>query len=234
MTRRRRDLLPGGLRRFLYDVHPLRERRWDAFPGIRRLEDAKGKAVLTFDDGPDPTGTPETLDALDHAGVTATFFVVGEQLARHEELGREILSRGHEIGLHCFEHQRQDLLSHAEARRDFALAMEAIENVLGVRPRWYRPPFGRSTTAASEACAEAGMSIVYWSTWGFDWEEIPAAKVARRVCRGLDDGAIALLHDSALFNERSSPEATAAAIPEIARFASQKGLKLASMAEHGI
>jgi peptidoglycan/xylan/chitin deacetylase (PgdA/CDA1 family) len=42
--------------------------------------------ALTFDDGPDPRGTPAVLEALAAAGVRATFFVLGERAERAPEL----------------------------------------------------------------------------------------------------------------------------------------------------
>ena len=42
-----------------------------------------GHVALTFDDGPDPYGTPEILDILAQLEVAATFFVLGEQVAKH-------------------------------------------------------------------------------------------------------------------------------------------------------
>ena len=61
--------------------------------------------ALTFDDGPDPEITPRLLDLLDSHGVCATFFVTGERAARHPDIIREILSRGHSIGNHSFSHR---------------------------------------------------------------------------------------------------------------------------------
>src|SRR3954453_22451248 len=80
--------------------------RWSELPGIERVD--AGGAALTFDDGPDPDGTPKILDALDRSGVHATFFVVGEQLMRHHAIAREALARGHELALNGFEHVRQE------------------------------------------------------------------------------------------------------------------------------
>ena len=52
--------------------------RWRRYPGLERLDAAH--VALTFDDGPDPDGTPAVLDALDAERIKATFFMVGEQV----------------------------------------------------------------------------------------------------------------------------------------------------------
>src|ERR1700740_3061366 len=46
-----------------------------------RTLSASGSA-LTFDDGPHAQGTPAVLELLADAGVSATFFLVGEQVQR--------------------------------------------------------------------------------------------------------------------------------------------------------
>src|SRR5947209_6486056 len=68
-----------------------------------RTRDGRGCA-LTFDDGPHPRGTPAILEALARRGALATFFLVGEQVARNPGLAAEIVAAGHGIGLHCDRH----------------------------------------------------------------------------------------------------------------------------------
>jgi peptidoglycan/xylan/chitin deacetylase (PgdA/CDA1 family) len=84
-------------------------------PGLESLP-AGDLVALTFDDGPDRQFTPPLLEALEQAGATATFFVVGERLAGSEDLIGEIEQRGHEIALHGMTHRRHDGLGEAEAR----------------------------------------------------------------------------------------------------------------------
>ena len=172
--------------------------------------------TLTFDDGPDERGTPEVLAALQALDVKATFFVLGSHVREQPELTREIRGRGHDVALHGMTHRRHDGLSPTEAKAELGDGMAAIEDVLGERPRWYRPPFGRSSPALAAACRELDLELVYWTSWGFDWEPIPAAAIAHTVQRDLSPGTIVLLHDSARYAEREETAATAASLPAIA------------------
>ena len=61
--------------------------------------------ALTFDDGPDPASTPAFLDLLDELGVRATFFVLGSMVERAPALARELAGRGHEVGVHGWDHR---------------------------------------------------------------------------------------------------------------------------------
>ena len=204
--------------------------RWARMPGLERAGDGP-RAVLTFDDGPDPEGTPLVLDALDEIGAKATFFVVGEQLMRHHAIAREASARGHQIELHGYEHRPHDELSPQQARDDLARGLGALEASTGVRARWYRPPYGLLSEAGHGACADLGLSPVYWSAWGSDWETVSAERIAELVCADLDDGAIVLLHDSARYTPRDRAEATVEAIPLIAAEARGRGLELVTLGQ---
>lgn len=185
--------------------------------------------MLTFDDGPDPEGTPAVLDALGAAGARATFFVVGRHVSEQPDLVRRIESQGHEVALHGMEHRRHDALSAREAERELAAGIEAIEAATGHRPAWYRPPFGASSPTLLAACASLELRLAYWSAWGQDWEDSTPAEIAALVERDLSPGAIVLLHDSARYGQRAAAAATAGSIPAIAAAAADRGLALASL-----
>src|SRR3954470_18124710 len=197
--------------------------RWRYMPG---LEQVAGGACLTFDDGPDPDGTPLVLDALEAAGVRATFFVVGEQLMRHHAIAREALSRGHELGLHGFEHVEHESFRGRSARDDVARAVGTFEAAVGRRPRFFRPPYGRFSEHSYEACADLGLQPAYWSAWGLDWEDISAERIVDLVAPDMAEGAIVLLHDSVKYAHRPSVEPTAEAVARIAARAAEAGLEL--------
>jgi peptidoglycan-N-acetylglucosamine deacetylase len=202
--------------------------RWRRFPG---LETVPSGAALTFDDGPDSDGTPPVLDALDAAGVRATFFVVGEQLMRNHSIAREAAERGHELALHCFEHVEHDSLRPQAVRDDIARALGAFEAATGRRPRFFRPPYGRFSEPGYDACRHLGLEPVYWSSWGLDWEPIPAERVADLAVRDLADGAIVVLHDSIRYGHRPDTLPTAGAVTRIAARAAELELRLAPLGE---
>jgi peptidoglycan/xylan/chitin deacetylase (PgdA/CDA1 family) len=201
-------------------------------PGVERVV-AEGRAVLTFDDGPDssPQETLAVLDALDAAGAKATFFLVGEQIADSPDLAPEILSRGHEIGVHGQRHFRHDRVSSAESVEDIEAGYATVASIPGVKPRFYRPPYGKLSEAGAETCRRLGLEVAYWSTWGLDWEPLSSQRIARRVNRDLDDGSIVLLHDSARYAVRPSAVETARAIEAIAGRAAELGLDLVTLDE---
>jgi peptidoglycan-N-acetylglucosamine deacetylase len=229
---RLRSLLPLSVRCALQERSPGRGRRWRELPGIERVVPG-GQAVLTFDDGPDPSpeGTGAVLDALDAAAARATFFLVGEQIAAAPELGREILARGHEVGVHGQRHFRHDRVPVPESIADIEAGRAAVGELTGEVPRFYRPPYGKLTAAGAAACRDLGMEVAYWSTWGLDWESISGERIAARVNRELDDGAVVLLHDSARYAVRESARQTALALAAIGERASDLDLEFVTLSE---
>ena len=196
--------------------------RWQLFPGREHLESAG--VALTFDDGPDPDATPAVLEQLEAAGATATFLLVGEQVRAHPDLAAEVAARGHVVGLHGFKHVEHDEL--ADPRADLERGAATLADAAGRPPVLYRPPYGRFSAASYAACLELGLSPVYWSGWGCDWEPIPAERIADLVIRDIAPGVIVLLHDSARYAYRESAHPTAEALPAVLEAVAEAGLEL--------
>src|ERR1700692_1403897 len=70
-------------------------KRW-----IRRIH--RPAVFLTYDDGPNPSVTPQLLDLLKEEGVPATFFVTGDAVKQTEApaILRRMLAEGHTVGNH--------------------------------------------------------------------------------------------------------------------------------------
>jgi peptidoglycan-N-acetylglucosamine deacetylase len=158
------------------------------------------RVALTFDDGPSLETTPRVLDLLDEAGAKATFFVVGRKLeGARKAVARDAVARGHAVACHSFAHDRLFALrSETYVRQDLARALLAIEDAVGVPTKLFRPPIGHTNPTIARVAEELGLTIVGFSVRGYDG--LASARpdaVAKRIVRGLRDGAIALMHDGA-------------------------------------
>ncbi|MGA2449818.1 MAG: polysaccharide deacetylase family protein [Polyangiaceae bacterium] len=179
--------------------------RWRVFVDaiVSGPRGARGVA-LTFDDGPDPVWTRRVLDTLDAHGVCATFFVISHKVEQFPDVVRDMLARGHAIGVHSYDHDRWFALrSSARVRADIARAVDVLARVTGVRPLLFRPPIGHTNPIISRAIDELDLVPVGWTVRGGDAcaGATPGAVVAR-VRRGLRDGAIVALHDAPERGER--------------------------------
>jgi peptidoglycan-N-acetylglucosamine deacetylase len=193
----------------------------------RRLPGGDDSGVLlSFDDGPHPQGTPAVLDVLAEAGVHATFFLVGEQVARWPQLAAEIAAAGHEVALHCERHRTLLRLTPRQVADDLRWAVAAIGEATGCRPYLYRPPYGIFTAAGLALARNHGWTPLLWSSDGRDWQRsASAASIADRVTRRLHAGDVILLHDADHYSAAGSWRQTAAALPRILAEIHQRGLK---------
>jgi peptidoglycan-N-acetylglucosamine deacetylase len=196
---------------------------------------SSGHVALTFDDGPDPRSTPAILDALETEGWRATFFCLGSQARRAPGLIREIVDRGHEVGVHGDAHtshlRRPAIWTVPDVRR----ARDTINDLTGVTARWFRPPYGAVSASSLVAARRSGLELVLWTSWGIDWKPgCTGATVAANVLRTFRPGATVLLHDSDITSAPGSWRATLAALPILASAWSEAGLTVGTLSEHGL
>jgi peptidoglycan/xylan/chitin deacetylase (PgdA/CDA1 family) len=151
--------------------------------------------VLTFDDGPEPSGTEQVLTALADHRATATFFVLLGRVRRQPSLLDEILAAGHEIALHGVDHQplpRFDLDATRERTRS---AAAELADRTGREIRWLRPPYGRQTLANWRGVRDAGLMPVFWGPTTWDWRDLPQQQRVAKAMERARPGAILLGHD---------------------------------------
>ncbi|MDD5483922.1 MAG: polysaccharide deacetylase family protein [Kiritimatiellae bacterium] len=167
--------------------------------------------ALTFDDGPNGAATEQILNALRESSVKASFFILGANAERHPQLARRIAAEGHLIGNHTQRHSRFDLITKAEIEKDIADGNKTIEMITGVRPRWFRPPFGINGRGLAEACRRHGLRIAGWSLDANDWNPHPVEELVDAIVSRTVAGDIILLHDGWETNPGADRRRTAAA-----------------------
>src|SRR5437762_800960 len=123
---------------------------------------ARDAVALTFDDGPD-VGLSSFLTVLAQRGASATFFVTGEQVRRDPALAREILSAGHEVGCHGFQHRLHLRLPPWAVVADLRRARDTIEDATQQPMRLFRPPYGLFSLASWLEADRLGWQRMLWS-----------------------------------------------------------------------
>lgn len=180
----------------------------------RRGPGGTGKLALTFDDGPHPKYTEQILAILKEYDCKATFFVIGENVRAHPELLKAEFEAGHEIGNHTDTHAMLNTVTLAKACLEVNRCANAIEEVIGVRPRVFRPPGGAYSDQKIRAITEMGYRCVLWSQDSRDWTCPSVETTIQNAKKDLSGGAILLFHD---FNGACSPtpDALRTLIPEL-------------------
>jgi peptidoglycan-N-acetylglucosamine deacetylase len=195
---------------------------------IPRTVALPGAVALTFDDGPHPRGTPAMLEILAAAGVTATFFMVGEQVDRSPRLAAEVVAAGHGVAVHGHRHRNLLRLTPRQIADDLDRARTAIEDTTATRPTLHRAPYGIYSWPALAAVRRRGWTPLLWSRWGRDWARRATPRsIAAKVADDLRAGDVLLLHDADDYSAPGSHERTAAALPRILEAIAAKGLATA-------
>ncbi|MDU3828333.1 MAG: polysaccharide deacetylase family protein [Peptostreptococcus sp.] len=73
--------------------------------------DGDKNIMLTFDDGPDRRYIYDLMDLLDRHDVKAIFFMVGENAEKNKDIVKELVDRGHRVGMHSWQHKNAMLYS---------------------------------------------------------------------------------------------------------------------------
>ena len=185
--------------------------------------------VLTFDDGPDPIHTREVLDALDVHEAKATFFVIGKKAEQHRDVVLEIVRRGHSVGVHGFAHDRFfSLRGSKRVREDLMHAVRVLESITGTTPTLFRPPIGHTNPTIARISDLLDLTMVGWSVRARDGlAGTKADDVLARISRGLEDGAIVLLHDAPEHGTRKPAGVTA--LPAILDRIAAKNLRVVAL-----
>jgi len=198
---------------------------------------ARREICLTFDDGPDPVVTPQVLDLLDRHQAKATFFCVGEKVAAHPGIVRDIERRGHGIENHSARHSAAfALYGPLRLKRELEAAQGTIARIAGRAPRYFRAPMGLRSPLLDPVLARCGLRYVSWTRRGFDMLHRDPESVLRRLSRSLAAGDILLMHDSARAPARDGTPVALAVLPELLNRMNAQGLKsvtLSSALEDG-
>ena len=178
--------------------------RASGWPTPAAGESASGdiEVVLTFDDGPNPTYTPQILDILAERKIQAVFFLVGEMVGSPNKkvppIVERILREGHVIANHTQTHQDLCRVKEEKAVWDLDEGKATIERVAGIPVVWFRAPYGVRCERVDKLLAERGITHFHWDLDPQEWRHGNVDKTVKYVTGELKRAhgrAVLLLHD---------------------------------------
>jgi len=160
---------------------------------ICRVATQQELIALTFDDGPTPEGVAAVLPVLQRYGARATFFVIGQDLARHPGLGARLIATGNELGNHSYTHQRMIGLFPSAYEEEIRRTDALLRREGAADPTWFRPPNGKKLTGLPIAVDRTGYRTVTWDHEDPMTAASPQAFAAIILAR-VRPGSIVVLH----------------------------------------
>lgn len=151
------------------------------------------RVALTFDDGPNAKYTPLLLEGLRKRNIHATFFLLGENILKNEELLLRMQKDGHLIGCHTWSHVQLDKISPSRASREILKTNSLIYHITGTYPTCLRPPYG---AWKKDLELPVTMLPVFWDVDTLDWQSQNPESILDIVRKNVQDGSIILMHDS--------------------------------------
>jgi spore germination protein YaaH/peptidoglycan/xylan/chitin deacetylase (PgdA/CDA1 family)/GT2 family glycosyltransferase len=215
-----------------YDVIPSAYivQRYGAHPGL---------IALTFDDGPNKLYTKQILDILKAKNVPATFFVIGDQMARWPGLVKREIAEGHIVGSHTFTHPNIGAITTPQVDFELNATQRLFEVITGRSMVLFRPPYfgDAEPSTPTEVAPLLKAQALGYLTVGLridtdDWRKPPVQTIIDNVTNRLTDtnpetaGQVVLLHDSG--GDRSH---TVEALPGLIDTLRSRGYRLVTVAE---
>jgi peptidoglycan/xylan/chitin deacetylase (PgdA/CDA1 family) len=177
------------------------------FPNyIWDLPNTEKKIYLTFDDGPTAETTEWVLDQLKKHQAKATFFCIGNNIQHHPSIFLRIITEGHSIGNHTFNHLNGWKNSTEDYFENVKLCENSISNLIpkafgtkisNLNSKIFRPPYGKIKTAQSKKLRKLGYKIIMWDVLSADFDQsIAPEKCLENVLLNVKSGSIIVFHDS--------------------------------------
>jgi peptidoglycan/xylan/chitin deacetylase (PgdA/CDA1 family) len=161
------------------------------------IPNTENKIYLTFDDGPTPEITEWVLEELEKHNAKAAFFCIGNNIEKHPEIFKKILTKGHSVGNHTFNHLNGWKTLTEEYLENSKLCKSAICNLQSATCKLFRPPYGRIKASQAKKLKQLGYQIIMWDVLSADYDAtITKEKCLENVVKNVQSGSIIVFHDS--------------------------------------
>ena len=150
--------------------------------------------ALTFDDGPNTTTTMQVLDLIEQYGITASFYVVGNNINDESKAAMiRAVSLGCEIENHSQTHSAMTEMTAEEIAAEIKFTSDKIEAVTGRKPKFFRPPY----IAFNQLMYDTIDLTFICGNGAEDYlDEVTPEMRYERIMKQACDGMIILLHDA--------------------------------------
>jgi peptidoglycan/xylan/chitin deacetylase (PgdA/CDA1 family) len=165
------------------------------------VPNTENKIYLTFDDGPIPEITEWVLEELEKYNAKATFFCIGHNIEKYPDIFEKVITNGHSIGNHTFNHLNGWKTSTEEYLENVKLCESSILNlqskICNLKSKIFRPPYGKIKPLQSKKLQQMGYKIIMWDVLSADYDTtISPEKCLENVLKNVSSGSIIVFHDS--------------------------------------
>ncbi|MFI0491081.1 polysaccharide deacetylase family protein [Flavobacterium sp.] len=161
------------------------------------IPNTENKIYLTFDDGPMSEITEWVLNQLKKHNAKATFFCIGNNIEKYPNVFTKVISEGHSVGNHTFNHLNGLKTSTEEYLENANLCKASISNLQAATCNLFRPPYGKIKASQAKKVKQLGYKIIMWDVLSADFDtKISPEKCLENVLNNVKSGSIIVFHDS--------------------------------------
>ncbi|WP_409305900.1 glycosyltransferase [Peribacillus sp. SCS-155] len=201
---------------------------------VARYGKSKTKeVVLSFDDGPDPTFTPQILDILKKNDTKGTFFIVGQNALLNPEIIKRMHKEGHEIGNHTFTHPDVTSITPLQMKMELNANQRLFQEMTGHSMTLFRPTYAADPELGTRReqlpvlqAEDMGYTMVGELIDSDDWQKPSSKEIVNRVLAQLPEGNVILFHDAG--GDRSN---TVKALPIVIKELKKRGYTFTTVAD---
>ena len=190
---------------------------------IYKVDRDDQKVSITLDGTWGADYTEDILAIFEEHDIETTFFFAGYWLEKYPNLVKKIAVKGHEIGNHTYTHPHCNKLNKEKMVEELKKTSDLIENLIGKRPEYFRPPYGEYNNDVIRTANEEGYQVIQWSLDSHDWMEPGEEYIMNRILNNISSGEIILMHN----NAPDTPEVLKKLIPKL----KEKGYEIVPLSE---
>ncbi len=192
---------------------------------------------LTFDDGPNPSTTPDLLDVLAREGAHATFFLIDRHVTEETApIITRMFAEGHAVALHSAA-KSEMLKGPDDLARTLTAAADRIDMLAGTRPcRAFRPRGGWRSSQMFAGLRRIDYRLVGWGwmMWDVNWFR---PRTADRTVARIEDraapGDIIVMHDGDESAPRKDQRQTVVAAARLIPMLRARGFDFGTVCQNG-
>jgi peptidoglycan/xylan/chitin deacetylase (PgdA/CDA1 family) len=153
---------------------------------------------FTFDDGPNDLYTEKVLTIIKEKNISATFFLIGNQISTHKEIVKKIAAGNYALGNHTWSHPHLTQIPASDVEAEFKKTSNAIYEVVGVYPKVWRPPYEEWNVNIEKEGTKQGMKLVLWNygTDAEEWKANSSDDIRDKIITNAKPGDTILMHDT--------------------------------------
>ncbi|MBT7902992.1 polysaccharide deacetylase family protein [Candidatus Woesearchaeota archaeon] len=152
------------------------------------------KVAITIDDGPSKFTEP-ILKILKSTNTKATFFLLGENIAKYPNITKKITNT-QEFGIHSYSHPKLPFTTKTKFEQEIVSTLNILNKTTNKTTNLFRPPLGIILPSQIKFLNQQGINIINFNVNSKDYQSISSDEIITNVLNNVKSGDIILLHDS--------------------------------------